>query len=216
MNSRSSRCIWRAIPILQPHRQETFKLSGDPLFNERYHDIVGCTGSTLKSVCCAWTRRPDPNSISTSRPTSRTPRAAPHDFAAPRHLASTLARTQHHLTKRGQLMETSPPTRGNKISHRISLRTPHSELAVFYKDGCHAFVCDGSLNIYRRDQAWFARNPVPSTSAGFALVINPGQALGSALRLKHPPAHRSTDDIDLRQIKSPNIGIAQQRSQPIR
>jgi transposase len=32
--------IWRAFG-LQPHRQETFKLSSDPLFVEKVHDIVG-------------------------------------------------------------------------------------------------------------------------------------------------------------------------------
>jgi hypothetical protein len=32
--------IWRAFG-LQPHRQETFKLSSDPLFVEKVRDIVG-------------------------------------------------------------------------------------------------------------------------------------------------------------------------------
>jgi hypothetical protein len=32
--------IWRAFG-LQPHRSETFKLSGDPLFVEKVRDIVG-------------------------------------------------------------------------------------------------------------------------------------------------------------------------------
>ena len=32
--------IWRAF-ALQPHRQETFKLSSDPLFIDKVRDIVG-------------------------------------------------------------------------------------------------------------------------------------------------------------------------------
>ena len=32
--------IWRAFS-LQPHRSETFKLSTDPLFVDKVHDIVG-------------------------------------------------------------------------------------------------------------------------------------------------------------------------------
>lgn len=37
------RCEWcasRRVCGLQPHRQETFKLSGDPLFVEKVRDIV--------------------------------------------------------------------------------------------------------------------------------------------------------------------------------
>ena len=34
--------IWRAFG-LQPHRQETFKLSTDPMFLDKLHDIVGFT-----------------------------------------------------------------------------------------------------------------------------------------------------------------------------
>ena len=34
--------IWRAFG-LQPHRQETFKLSTDPMFVEKVRDIVGLT-----------------------------------------------------------------------------------------------------------------------------------------------------------------------------
>ena len=36
--------IWRAFD-LQPHRQDTFKLSSDPMFVEK-----------VRSWCCAWTR----------------------------------------------------------------------------------------------------------------------------------------------------------------
>ena len=32
--------IWRAFG-LQPHRQDTFKLSKDPLFVDKVHDVVG-------------------------------------------------------------------------------------------------------------------------------------------------------------------------------
>lgn len=35
-------CIRRAFG-LQPHRQETFELSTDPLFIDKVRDIVGCT-----------------------------------------------------------------------------------------------------------------------------------------------------------------------------
>ena len=45
--------IWRAFG-LQPHRQEIFKLSTDPLFVEQTHDIVGLyIDPTLKAWCCA-------------------------------------------------------------------------------------------------------------------------------------------------------------------
>ncbi len=45
--------IWHAFG-LQPHRQETFKLSKDPLFVDKVHDVVGCTW-IRRSVrwCCA-------------------------------------------------------------------------------------------------------------------------------------------------------------------
>ena len=49
--------IWRAFG-LQPHRQETFKLSSDPLFVEKVRDIVGLyLDPPLKVWCCAWMRR---------------------------------------------------------------------------------------------------------------------------------------------------------------
>ena len=49
--------IWRAFG-LQPHRQETFKLSSDPMFVDKVRDIVGLyLDCRSRPWCCAWTRR---------------------------------------------------------------------------------------------------------------------------------------------------------------
>ena len=49
--------IWHALG-LQPHRQETSKLSTDPQFVEKERDIVGLyLNPPVKAMGCAWTRR---------------------------------------------------------------------------------------------------------------------------------------------------------------
>src|SRR3954470_16278388 len=50
--------IWRAFE-LKPHREDGFKLSNDPLFVEKVHDVVGSTYIRPRPrSCCAWTRSP--------------------------------------------------------------------------------------------------------------------------------------------------------------
>ena len=45
--------IWHAFG-LQPHRQQTWKLSKDPQFIEKVHDIVACISTRLSGPwCCA-------------------------------------------------------------------------------------------------------------------------------------------------------------------
>ena len=53
--------IWRAFG-LQPHRQETFKLSSDPLFVQKVRDIVGLYMDPATDGHGAVRRREEPNS----------------------------------------------------------------------------------------------------------------------------------------------------------
>ena len=49
--------IWRAFG-LQPHRQETFKLSSDPFLSKRSATLSACTWTRhSRRWCCAWMRR---------------------------------------------------------------------------------------------------------------------------------------------------------------
>src|SRR4051812_7886447 len=48
--------VWHAYG-LQPHRRENWKLSRDPLFVEKIHDVVGLyLNPPERAVVCAWTR----------------------------------------------------------------------------------------------------------------------------------------------------------------
>jgi len=86
--------IWRAFG-LQPHRQETFKLSSDPLFVDKVRDIVGLyLVHHSKQWCCASTRRARSRRWTVRNPYCRWrpafPSVAPR-LHAPRH---------HHLVCR--------------------------------------------------------------------------------------------------------------------
>ncbi|WP_443049040.1 helix-turn-helix domain-containing protein [Streptomyces sp. NBC_00316] len=54
--------IWRAFG-LQPHRSETFKLSTDPYFIDKVHDVVGLGGAQQRHRATAGPEEPGPGSI---------------------------------------------------------------------------------------------------------------------------------------------------------
>jgi transcriptional regulator with XRE-family HTH domain len=54
---------------LKPHLVKTFRLSGDPAFEEKLIDVVGLyLNPPEKAVCCAWTRSPPYRLWTTLRP----------------------------------------------------------------------------------------------------------------------------------------------------
>ena len=105
------RRIWAAFSV-QPHRSETFKLSGDPLFVDKVRDIIGLYLSPPDRalVLCVDDKEPDPGAG--PQP------AGPADAAGhARAVHTRLQASRHHLAVRSPRCRHGP-------RHRQVLQTP--------------------------------------------------------------------------------------------
>src|SRR4051794_25885818 len=168
--------IWRAFG-LQPHRQEIWKLSKDPLFIDKVRDVVDCTSIRPSAPwCCAWMRSPrsrpgrhrscrcSPGPLSAPRTTT----SAPARQACMRRWTSRLARTSAPCTRatarstsrnfcRGSTARcptTSTSTSCSTTARRIRRRRSKNGLPRTPAFGCHFTPTSASwLNLVER---WFA------------------------------------------------------------
>ena len=104
--------IWRAFG-LQPHRQETWKLSKDPLFIEKVRDVVGLYLESARAGRRAVRGReePDPGAgphRADPADAARHPRARDPRLQAARHL-QPLRRAGHHHRQGDRLAARAPP-----------------------------------------------------------------------------------------------------------
>ena len=148
--------IWRAFG-LQPHRQETFKLSSDPLFVEKVRDIVGLyLNPALKAMVLCVDEKSQIQALDRTQPllplAPGIPERRTHDYA--RHGTTTLFAALDIAT--GEVIgETHRRHRGVeflKFLRTIEVNVP-AELDI------HLVMDNYGTHKTPAIKAWFARHP---------------------------------------------------------
>ena len=108
--------IWRAFG-LQPHRQETFKLSSDPLFVEKVRDIVGLyLDPPIKAMVLCVDEKSQIQALDRTQPllplAPGIPERRTHDYA--RHGTTTLVCGARHRHRRGH-RRAAPPAPQQRV-----------------------------------------------------------------------------------------------------
>jgi len=148
--------IWRAFG-LQPHRQETFKLSSDPLFVEKVRDIVGLyLDPPLKAIVLCVDEKSQIQALDRTQPllplAPGIPERRTHDYA--RHGTTTLFAALDIAT--GEVIgQTHRRHRGAEFLQ--FLRT--IEANVPPKLDIHLVMDNYGTHKTPTIKAWFARNP---------------------------------------------------------
>jgi len=148
--------IWRAFG-LQPHRQETFKLSSDPLFVEKVRDIVGLyLDPPLKAIVLCVDEKSQIQALDRTQPllplAPGIPERRTHDYA--RHGTTTLFAALDIAT--GEVIgQTHRRHRGAEFLQ--FLRT--IEANVPPKLDVHLVMDNYGTHKTPTIKAWFARNP---------------------------------------------------------
>ena len=148
--------IWRAFG-LQPHRQETFKLSSDPLFVEKVRDIVGLyLDPPLKAMVLCVDEKSQIQALDRTQPllplAPGIPERRTHDYA--RHGTTTLFAALDIAT--GEVIgQTHRRHRGAEFLQ--FLRT--IEANVPPKMDVHLVMDNYGTHKTPTIKAWFARNP---------------------------------------------------------
>jgi len=148
--------IWRAFG-LQPHRQETFKLSSDPLFVEKVRDIVGLyLDPPLKAIVLCVDEKSQIQALDRTQPllplAPGIPERRTHDYA--RHGTTTLFAALDIAT--GEVIgQTHRRHRGAEFLQ--FLRT--IEANVPPKMDVHLVMDNYGTHKTPTIKAWFARNP---------------------------------------------------------
>ena len=148
--------IWRAFG-LQPHRQETFKLSSDPLFVEKVRDIVGLyLDPPMKAMVLCVDEKSQIQALDRTQPllplAPGIPERRTHDYA--RHGTTTLFAALDIAT--GEVIgQTHRRHRGAEFLQ--FLRT--IEANVPPKMDVHLVMDNYATHKTPTIKAWFARNP---------------------------------------------------------
>jgi len=147
--------IWRAFG-LQPHRQETFKLSSDPLFVEKVRDIVGLyLDPPMKAMVLCVDEKSQIQALDRTQPLPLAPgipERRTHDYA--RHGTTTLFAALDIAT--GEVIgQTHRRHRGAEFLQ--FLRT--IEANVPPKMDVHLVMDNYGTHKTPTIKAWFARNP---------------------------------------------------------
>jgi len=148
--------IWRAFG-LQPHRQETFKLSSDPLFVEKVRDIVGLyLDPPLKAMVLCVDEKSQIQALDRTQPllplAPGIPERRTHDYA--RHGTTTLFAALDIAT--GEVIgETHRRHRG--VEFLKFLRTIEASVPVDLD--IHLVMDNYGTHKMPAIKAWFARHP---------------------------------------------------------
>ena len=148
--------IWRAFG-LQPHRQETFKLSSDPLFVEKVRDIVGLyLAPPMKAMVLCVDEKSQIQALDRTQPilplASGIPERRTHDYM--RHGTTTLFAALDIATGEviGELHRRHRSSEFLQFLRTIEANVP-SELDV------HLVMDNYGTHKTPSIKAWFARNP---------------------------------------------------------
>jgi len=151
--------IWRAFG-LQPHRQETFKLSSDPLFVEKVRDIVGLyLDPPLKAMVLCVDEKSQIQALDRTQPllplAPGIPERRTHDYA--RHGTTTLFAALDIAT--GEVIgETHRRHRGVDAAQRWTARCRHDHLHDLLRVRPGGFrIRTGSRSTVRRRTATVRR-----------------------------------------------------------
>jgi len=165
--------IWRAF-ALQPHRTETFKLSNDPRFEEKFWDVIGLyldPPERALVLCCD--EKSQCQALERSQPGlplgPRHPRTMTHDYK--RHGTTTLFAALDYLE--------------GKLIARTEARHTHVEWLRFLKQieretpkglDIHLIADNYATHKHPRVKAWLAKRPrfkmhfTPTSSSWLNLV----------------------------------------------
>src|SRR5678816_675449 len=152
--------IWRAFG-LQPHRQETFKLSSDPLFVEKVRDIVGLyLDPPLKAMVLCVDEKSQIQALDRTQPllplAPGIPERRTHDYA--RHGTTTLFAALDIATGEviGELHRRHRSSEFLQFLRTIEANVP-PQMDV------HLVMDNYGTHKTPTIRAWFARNPVSYT-----------------------------------------------------
>ena len=207
--------IWRAFG-LQPHRQETFKLSTDPQFVDKVRDIVGlylepptgrwCCASTRSARSRRWTAPSRSCRCAPGVPERRT-----HDYM--RHGTTTLFAALDVATGKviGQMHRAPPRERVPRSSSSTIEANVPADLDV------HLVMDNYGTHKTAAIRGWLARASALSRALhpDLRLLAQPGRALVRPAHRQAAPARRPPHVAELEPTSAPS-STTQRQPKPVR